>query len=103
MHYRRGNRSLGTGLKNLRLFHQGEQLTDPTREMENIRRGPTFGDFVLISTEASMQGITVERNAEYKSADSPLPPLFKCKLLRESLSVDNKLFLVQHYREWGRG
>jgi hypothetical protein len=29
--------------------------------MENISRGPTFGDFVTIRTEASMQDITVAR------------------------------------------
>jgi hypothetical protein len=29
------------------------------REMENISRGPTFGDFVTIRTEASLQDITV--------------------------------------------
>jgi hypothetical protein len=38
------------------------------REIENISRGPTFGDFVTIRTEASMQP-------------------FKCNVLRESLSV----------------
>ncbi len=31
------------------------------REMENISRGPTFGDFVTIRTEASMQDVTVAR------------------------------------------
>jgi hypothetical protein len=31
------------------------------REMENIRRGPTFGDFVTILTEESMQDITNAR------------------------------------------
>ncbi len=32
-----------------------------TREMETISRGPTFGDFVTIRTEASMQDVTVAR------------------------------------------
>jgi hypothetical protein len=31
------------------------------REMEYISRSPTFGDFVTILTERSMQDITVER------------------------------------------
>ncbi len=31
------------------------------REMENISRGSTFGDFVTIRTEASMQDVTVAR------------------------------------------
>jgi hypothetical protein len=30
-------------------------------EMENISKGPTFGDFVTIRTEASMQAVTVAR------------------------------------------
>ncbi len=45
------------------------------REMENIRRGPTVGDFVTILTERSMYDVdnTVARSKEYKSTDSPLP------------------------------
>jgi hypothetical protein len=39
--------------------------------MENISRGPTFGDFVTILTEGSMQDNTVAR---LQSTDS-LPPL----------------------------
>jgi hypothetical protein len=31
------------------------------REMENKSRGPTFGDFVTIRTEGSMQDISVAR------------------------------------------
>jgi hypothetical protein len=42
------------------------------REMENISRGPTFGDFVTIRTEASMQDITVAR----LQVQTPLSPLF---------------------------
>jgi hypothetical protein len=30
--------------------------------MENISRGPTFGDFVTILTERSMQDVMVERS-----------------------------------------
>jgi hypothetical protein len=32
-----------------------------TREMENISRGSTFVDFVIICTERSMQDVTVAR------------------------------------------
>jgi hypothetical protein len=41
--------------------------------MENMSRGPTFGDFVTIRTEASMQDVTVAITTEYKSTDSPHP------------------------------
>ncbi len=52
----------------------------------NISRGPTFGDFVTIRKEASMQGVTVAR-LQSTRAQTPLsPPFFKCNLLRESLS-----------------
>jgi hypothetical protein len=33
-----------------------------SREMENISRGPSFGDFVTILTERSMQDLTLERS-----------------------------------------
>jgi hypothetical protein len=33
-----------------------------TLQMENISRGSTFGDFVTILTERSMQDVTVERS-----------------------------------------
>jgi hypothetical protein len=44
--------------------HRGTVLPQTwakTREMENISRGPTFGDFVTVRTEASMQDVTVAR------------------------------------------
>jgi hypothetical protein len=34
------------------------------REMENISRGPTLGDFVTIFTDTSMQDVTVARSQE---------------------------------------
>ncbi len=43
--------------------------------MENIGRGPTFGDFVTIRTEASMQDITVARPQSTRVQTS-LTPLF---------------------------
>jgi hypothetical protein len=55
------------------------------REMEIRSRGLTFGDFVTILTEESMQDVTVTRP---QSTDSPL--LFYCNVLRESLSVDSQ-------------
>jgi hypothetical protein len=61
-----------------------------TREMENISRGPTFGDFVTIRTEGSMQDIIHSyKTTEYKSTDSPLLLLYR-NVLREILSVDRK-------------
>ncbi len=59
------------------------------REMENISRGPTFGHFVTIRTERSMQvcKTTDYRVQEYRL---PSPPSFKCNVLRESLSVDSQ-------------
>jgi hypothetical protein len=53
-----------------------EALTE--RDGEYKYRGPTFGDFVTIRTEASMQDITVARKQS------------KCNVLRESLSVDSQ-------------
>jgi hypothetical protein len=46
-----------------------------SREMENISRGPTFGDFVTIRREASMQDVTVAR-LQTTRAQTPLSPLF---------------------------
>ncbi len=60
-----------------------------SREMENISRGPTFGDFVTVRTEASMQDITVAR-LQSTRVQTPLSPYFKCNVLRERLSVDSQ-------------
>ncbi len=60
------------------------------REMENINRGPTFGDLVTISTERSMQDVTVAR-LQSTRLQTPLP-FFQCNILRESLSVDRQNF-----------
>jgi hypothetical protein len=45
------------------------------REMENISRGPTFGDFVTIRTDGSMQDVTVARILS-TLLQTPLFPLF---------------------------
>jgi hypothetical protein len=45
------------------------------REMENISRGPTFGDFVTIRTEGSMQDIVVARQ-QCARVQTPLSSLF---------------------------
>jgi hypothetical protein len=45
------------------------------REMENIRRGPTFGEFATIVTEGSMQDNMVAKLARLQSKESPLPLL----------------------------
>jgi hypothetical protein len=46
-----------------------------TREMENISRDPTFGDFVTIRTERSMQDVTVAR-LQSTRVQTPFSPLF---------------------------
>ncbi len=46
-----------------------------TREMENISRGHTFGDFVPIRTETSLQDVTVAR-LQSTRVPTPLSPLF---------------------------
>jgi hypothetical protein len=45
--------------------------------MENISGGPTFGNFVTIRTEATMQDITVARlqSTRVQTPHSPLSPL----------------------------
>jgi hypothetical protein len=63
--------------------------------MENISGGPTFGDFVTIRTERSMQGRHGCKTSEYKSLDSHLPPSVKWNVLHESLSVDSHNFFFQ--------
>ncbi len=61
--------------------------------MENKSRGPTFGDFLTILTEGSMQDNTVKR---LESTDSPLPPLLNVMYcVRVSLKTV-KIFLAQH-------
>ncbi len=59
------------------------------REMENISRGSTFGDFVTIRTEWSMQHVTVAR-LQSATVQTLLSPSFKCNVLLESLSVDSQ-------------
>jgi hypothetical protein len=67
------------------------------REIENISRGPTSGDFINILTEASMQDITVARlQSTDTGTDSPLPPLlYVMYCVRVSLWTV-KIFLAQH-------
>ncbi len=67
------------------------------REMENISLVPTFGDFVTICTEGSMQNIMGGcKTTEYNSTDSPLPPLLNVMYcVRVSLRTV-KIFFAQH-------
>jgi hypothetical protein len=59
--------------------------------MENISRGPTFGDFVTIRTERSIQDVTVSRLQSTRVLEkTTLSPFFKCNVLRESLFVDSQ-------------
>jgi hypothetical protein len=70
-------------------FDRLGQSRDYPREMKNISRGPTFGDFVTISTEGSMQEVTVAR-LQVQEYRLPSPPSLKCNVLRESFSVDSQ-------------
>ncbi len=60
--------------------------------MENISRGPTFGDFVTIRTQSRTSQLQDYRILEYCTLvyRLPFPPSFKCNVLRESLSVDSQ-------------
>jgi hypothetical protein len=60
------------------------------RDMENISRGSTFGEFATILTEGSMQDVKVKDYRVHKEYGLPSPPSFKCNVLRESLSVDSQ-------------
>jgi hypothetical protein len=68
-------------------------LSVEAREMENISRGATFGDFVTIRTEASMQDVTVARPQSTGVYGLHLSFSFKCNVLRENLSVDGQNIL----------
>jgi hypothetical protein len=59
------------------------------RDLEYISRCPTFGDFVTIRTEASMQDVTVARQHEYKSTAR----IFK---LLMSPRIDSKVPISTH-------
>jgi hypothetical protein len=49
---------------------------DCLREMENISRGPIFGDFVIIRTETSMQDVTNSQDYRVKEYRLHLSTLF---------------------------
>ncbi len=70
----------------------GSGLSGLSREMENISRVPTLGNFVTIRTEASMQDVTFAR-LQSPRVRLPSPPSLKCNVLRESLSVDSENIL----------
>jgi hypothetical protein len=57
--------------------------------MENISRGPNFGDFVTILTEGVMQDKTIAR-LQSTRVQTPLSIKFNVLLLRESLSKDSQ-------------
>jgi hypothetical protein len=63
------------------------------REMENISRGPTFGDFVTILAKGSMQNNTVARLQSTRVQTSLSSPSIKCNVLRESFSEDSQNIL----------
>jgi hypothetical protein len=74
----------------MKIFVQFFKIMTKPREMENISRG----DFVTIRTEGTMQDVTVAR-LQSTRVQTSLSPSFKCNVLRESLSVDSKIFLAQ--------
>ncbi len=47
------------------------------REMENINRGPTFGDFVTFRTERSMQYVSVAIPIHYMSTHHAIKPSWR--------------------------
>ncbi len=57
----RHHHQLGPHVAKHRLAQKHLHWNPYTREMENINSRPTFGDFVTIHTEASMQDIPVAR------------------------------------------
>jgi hypothetical protein len=71
--------------KLLTLLH----LTEETREMKNISRGPPFGDFVTVRTGRLGRSMLDDTGArlEYRLLS---PPSSKCNVLRESPSVDSQ-------------
>jgi hypothetical protein len=52
-----------------------KRLKATLREIENISRRPTFGDFVTILTEGSMQDVKVAR-LQSARVQIPLSPLY---------------------------
>jgi hypothetical protein len=68
-----------------------QHILEGSREMENVIRGSTFGDFVTIVRKGLMQNVTVAR-LQSTRVQNPLylPYSFKCNVLRESLSVDSQ-------------
>jgi hypothetical protein len=64
--------------------------------MENISRGPTFGDLVTIRTEASMQDVTVAR-LQSTRVQNPLSPLFESNVTSVRVSLLTvKIFIAQN-------
>jgi hypothetical protein len=57
---------------------------DRPREMEHISRGSSFGDFVTILTERSMQDVTVER----------------FRVIFTTIAITRKLYIVTVYIEY---
>ncbi len=76
--------------------------TNNTREMENISRDPTYGDFVTILTVGSMQDNTDARLLSTR-VQTPLSHPLLNVMLRERLSEDSQILLAQYSREGGRG
>jgi hypothetical protein len=66
-----------------------------TREMKNIIRGPTFGDFVAILRDGSMQDITFPIDYTLQEY-SPPPPLLNVMYCVKVSLMTVKIFRAQH-------
>jgi hypothetical protein len=67
--------------------------------MENFSRGPTFGGFVTIRIEGSMQGTSQLQDYRVQEFRLSSPPSFKCNVLRQSLAVDQSKYSLRNTKE----
>jgi hypothetical protein len=79
------------------MLSEADQVYSAARELENTSRGPNFGDFVTIHTEASMQGVTVARLQSTRVHNPLFPSLLNNVQYCVKLSLWTvKIFLAQH-------
>jgi hypothetical protein len=71
-------------------------LLDGAREIENISRDPTFGDFCHYPHRGVDAGRHGFKNTEYKSTDTTLPPLLNVMYCVRVSLWTVKIFLAQH-------
>ncbi len=88
-----GARQNSLGSSALRRTWDTVQHYAAIREMENISKGPTFGDFVTIHTEGSMQDNTVAR-LQSTRVQTPISPHVMYWVIVSLWTV--KIFPAQH-------